>query len=104
MIDFLGKARKYKKKPVRLSDAQCEGLQQYLANECHKKLCKTAQKNQLDTPKSGGISLHTCCLIPMHEHRKHLVNEFARYFFNFNTVVWLVVDITLCGMYIEGTT
>jgi len=40
----------------------------------------------------------------MHEHRKRVVTKFAMYFFNFNAVVWLVVDIILCGMYIEGAT
>jgi len=39
----------------------------------------------------------------MHEHKRRLVNEFTMFFFNFNTVVWLVFDIILCGMYIEGT-
>ena len=104
MRDFFGKARKHNKKPVWLDDVQWEGLQQHWTNEHYKKLCETGQKNQLETPERGGSSLHTYGSIPMHEHRRCLVNEFAIYFFNFNTVVWLVADIILFGMYIEGTT
>ena len=73
-------------------------------NEHCKKSREMVQKNRLGTLESGGPSLHTYGSIPMHEHRRCLVNEFAMYFFNFNTVVWLVADIILFGMYIEGTT
>ena len=104
MRDFLGRAKEHNKKPVWLSDTQWEGLQQYWANEGYKKLHEIAQKNRLGTPESDGPSLHTCSSIPMHEHRRYLVNDFAMYFFDFNTVVWLVFDIILCGTYIEGTT
>jgi len=52
--DFLGRVRKYNKKPVWLGDAQWEGLQQYWPNEGYKKLHETAQKNRLGTPESGG--------------------------------------------------
>jgi len=85
--DFLGRVRKHNKKPIGLGDAQWERLQQYWANEGYMKLCETAQKNRLSIPESGGPYLHTYVPIPMHEHRRCLVNEFAMYFFNFNTVV-----------------
>jgi len=100
--DFLGGVRKHNKKPVWLGDAEWEGLQQHLVNEHYKKLRETTQKNRLSTPESGGPSL--CTYDSIREHRSHLVNEFAMYFSNFNTVVWLVVDIILYGMYLEGTT
>ena len=60
----------------------------------------------MGTPESGGPSLHTCGSIPMHEHRRRLVNEliFAMYSFKFNTVFCVVLDIILYGTYIEGTT
>jgi len=58
-----------------------------LANEHYKKLREMAQKNRLGAPESDGPSLYTCDSIPMHEHRRRLVNEFAMYFFNFNTII-----------------
>ena len=104
MRNFFGKARKHKKKPVWLGDAQWEGFQQYWANEHYKKLSEMAQKSRLGTLEIGGPSLYTCVFIYMHKHRRRLVNKVAMYFFNFNTVVWLVVDIILSGTYIERTT
>ena len=104
MRDFFGKVRKHNKKPIWLGDAQWEGLQQRWANEHYKKLREVAQKNRLGTPESDGPSLYTCGSIPMHEHRRDLINEFAMYFFKFNPVFFLVLDIILSSMYIEGTT
>jgi len=104
--DFLGRVRKHNKKPVWLSDAQWEGLQQHWANEHYKKLYETPQKNRLGTRESGGPSFHTCGSIPMHEHRRRLINEliFAMYLFKFNTVFCVVLNIILSGTYIEGAT
>jgi len=77
-----------------------------LTNKHYKKLRETAQKNRLGTLESGGSSLHTYGSIPMHEHRRRLVNQlmFATYSFKFNTVFCVVLDIILSGTYIEGTT
>ena len=83
--DFLGKARKHKKKPVWLGDAQWDKLQQYWANKAYKKLHEIAQNNRLGTPESSCLSLPTCGSIPKHEHRRRLVMNFAMYFLNFNT-------------------
>jgi len=106
--DFLGKVRKQNKKLAWLGDAQWKGLQQYWANEAYKKFLETAEKNRPGIPKNGGPSIHTCGSIAMHKYRRHLVTNFAMYFFNFNTLTHFECGLA-CVSYnsvwhIEGTT
>ena len=79
--DFLGKVRKFNKKPIGIHDNQWKAFEQYSTNEDFKKLYQHAQKNWLGDQENLGPFLHTRELIPMHECRSHLINNFNSYNF-----------------------
>ena len=76
LMDILGYARKYNKKPKWLPPSIWNDmLKHWSDNDNFKKLSQQNKKNRLSDVEGFGHSLHTCGSIPISERQRRLVRH-----------------------------